>query len=296
MTTLTSLVASLALAHPAPGIAVLPSGDVAFVQGPAHTIWIVTPGQEPRRLAVGEDATDLSVPHDLWPHAGNLVTASDRNGAVVTINPAGDVSRLYPKPTWQHATYPGDIAIASGGDPFMILPDGSLIAVTRINAQEKIVKVSPDGKLTDLCPGETFENLHLTSFAHAPDGTIYFTERGKRIRKIAPDQTLSTVIDSGLIGARGIAVDKDGSLVIADARARKILRIRGDKIETIAGTGRRASTDGITTKAAFMEPTGVAIATDGTIYVLDYPIDMTPTVREISTNGRVRTIATTQWP
>ncbi len=36
------------------------------------------------------------------------------------------------------------------------------------------------------------------------DGTIYFTERGKRIRKIAPDQTLSTVIDSGLIGARGI--------------------------------------------------------------------------------------------
>lgn len=296
MAPLTSLLASLALAHPAPGIAVLPSGDVAFVQGPAHTIWIVTPGQEPRRLAVGKDATDLSVPHDLWPHAGNLVTASDRNSAVVTINPAGGVSRLFPKPTWQDATYPGDIAVAFGGDPFMILPDGSLIAVTRINAQEKIVKISPDGKVTDLCPDESFENLHVSCFAHAPDGTIYFTELGKRIRKIAPDQTLSTVIDSGLIGARGIAIDKDGSLVVADARARRILRIRNGKIETIAGTGKRARTDGILTKAAFMEPTGVAIAPDGTIYILDYPSDMTPAVREISPDGRVRTIATTRWP
>ena len=53
-----------------------------------------------------------------------------------------------------------------------------------------------------------------------PEKDLRTRERlAKRIRKIAPDQTLSTVIDSGLIGARGIAVDKDGSLVVADARA-----------------------------------------------------------------------------
>ncbi len=290
------LLAAITLAHPAPGITVLPTGDIAFVQPAAHTVWLVTPGQDPRPLAVGKDATDLSVPHDLWQFDDALVTASDRNGAVVTIAPDGNVSRLYPQDSWPNAKWPQDITVAAGGDPFILLPDKSIVAVTGKKGHHRIVRVRPNGELEDLCPNQEFENLHLSAFALAPDGALYFTELGTRIRKISPTGELSTVLDRGLAGARGLAVDKDGSLVIADSLARKILRLRAAKLQTIAGTGARASTDGLTSEAAFMEPTGVAIAHTGTIYVLDFPLDIAPTVREISPEGKVRTIATTTFP
>ena len=68
----------------------------------------------------------------------------------------------------------------------------------------------------------------------------------------------------------GVAVDRDGSVVVADHNNRAIRRISPDgTVTTIAGGNGRGVRDGPADTAQFVEPADVAIAPDGSIYVAD---------------------------
>ena len=132
------------------------------------------------------------------------------------------------------------------------------------------------------------------------DGTIYVADTyNDRIRAIDAQGQVRTVAGSGEQGFAdaangseakfdtpcGIAVDVDGTLVVADTGNRRLRRVSSDgAVQTIAGNGVRDLRDAGLLDASFVEPTAVAIDEEGTIYVAD------------SAGSAVRACEFTFWP
>jgi DNA-binding beta-propeller fold protein YncE len=117
------------------------------------------------------------------------------------------------------------------------------------------------------------------------DGTIYVADTyNDRIRAIDAEGRVRTIAGGSepgyadaASGAQsrfdtpcGIAVDLDGTLVVADTGNHRLRRIQVDgPVTTIAGTGTQDSFDASLLSASFNEPSGVAIDDEGTIYVAE---------------------------
>jgi sugar lactone lactonase YvrE len=84
----------------------------------------------------------------------------------------------------------------------------------------------------------------------------------------------------------GLAVAPNGDVLIADSGSHRIRRISGGTVTTVAGTG-KGFQDGAVGMAKFDSPSGLALASDGTIYVADTE---NHTVRKIA-SGIVMRIA-----
>jgi sugar lactone lactonase YvrE len=107
-----------------------------------------------------------------------------------------------------------------------------------------------------------------------PRGGFVFRQ-GTAIRRIAPDGKVS-IIANGLARENfGIALDRDGSILVAEAAARRIVRIGQRGARSIAATSMKP-----------WSPTGVAVAR-GKLYVLE----ATDYQRGVDTRMRVRRIA-----
>ncbi|HKQ76823.1 MAG TPA: hypothetical protein VJ810_24220 [Blastocatellia bacterium] len=66
----------------------------------------------------------------------------------------------------------------------------------------------------------------------------------------------------------GIAVNTDGSLLVADTGNHRIRRVTLDgAVTTIAGTGEPEDRDGPPAEAAFREPAGIAVRRDGMVFI-----------------------------
>ena len=142
----------------------------------------------------------------------------------------------------------------------------------------------------------------------APDGTVYVADAGdaQRIRRIAPDGTVSTVA-GGELGysdgagpqARfstpsGLAVDGAGVLYVADTGNNLIRRLTPDGIaSTIAGHLEAGFRDGSGFQARFNGPVGLAVDANGRIIVADSYNDR---IRAINPDGTVVTLAGTGEP
>jgi hypothetical protein len=59
------------------------------------------------------------------------------------------------------------------------------------------------------------------------------------------------------------------SLLVADSSTNRILRIKGDSMSLVAGNGISGYRDGGGAQAEFRQPEGLAVSTDGAIYVAD---------------------------
>jgi sugar lactone lactonase YvrE len=85
----------------------------------------------------------------------------------------------------------------------------------------------------------------------------------------------------------GVAVDRRGRIIVADAGNHAIRAISPDgKVTTIAGTGILGLTDGSASQANFYYPMDVAVSPSGVIYVAD---TLNHVIRKIE-NGRVTTL------
>jgi sugar lactone lactonase YvrE len=121
--------------------------------------------------------------------------------------------------------------------------------------------------------------------AVASDGTIFVADTyNDRIRAIDAQGEVRTIAGGSEPGYRddttgaqalfdtpcGIAIDLDGTLLVADTGNHRLRRVRvGAEVTTIAGTGAQDVFDGTPEVASFNEPTGIAVDSDGTIYVAD---------------------------
>ena len=159
-----------------------------------------------------------------------------------------------------------DLGLVRGSDAG---PDGSVYGADA--AQGVVYRAKPDGSLEflagtpaddegDLGDGGPATQAHLLSPADVAvhqDGTVYISDSGNgRIRRVAPDGTISTFAGGGdaetlgdggpatsasLKRPRGLDLAPDGTLYVAEAGRDRVRRITPDgRISTVAGGGRRA--------------------------------------------------------
>ncbi len=187
-----------------------------------------------------------------------------------------------------------------------LLPDGSVLVPEPFAGD--VVKVAPDGTVTTVAGtnvegysgdgGPALEaELDLPhGVALLPDGSFLVAdELNSRIRRVAPDGTISTYAGDGHHGfsgdggpatdaeidaPRGIATTSDGTLYIADSSNNRIRRVAPDgTITTVAGDG---------TPGVFDLPFYVAPLTDGSLLVADTGNSR---VRLVAPDGTVSTVA-----
>ena len=120
------------------------------------------------------------------------------------------------------------------------------------------------------------------------DGTLYVADTvNNRVRRVGTDGVITTVAGDGTAGfagdggparqaklrkPRGLVVERDGGLVVVDTENHRVRRIDANGIiRTIAGTGIQgaAGDGGPATAALLNNPTAVAAAPDGSLYIAD---------------------------
>ena len=186
-------------------------------------------------------------------------------------------------------------------DPFGITAaaDGTVYVADGVGAH-RIYRITRDGLVTALAgsdegfadgPGASARFSAPSGLAIDTHGHLYVADTGNdAIRRIAPDGTVTTIADgrAGLNGPVGVAVDARGRVIVADTYNDRIVAIESDGLVTpVAGSGSRGFDDGAA--ARFDTPCGLAVDTNGNIYVADTG---NGAVRVISGDGLVSTIAT----
>ena len=205
----------------------------------------------------------------------------------------------------------GALRVGMGGDPFTVDRHGNIYAVNSVQDRfTQILRIAPEGRIDVLAGGAwgyadgagtkaKFADLHGGSMLVAPDGALLLTESGARIRQIAQDGTVTTLAggetrgsadgpgkEARFDGASGLALDANSNLLVVESVGR-IRKISADgMVTTVAGSAVHGGIDGPLREASFDEPTGIAIGSNGDIFILE---PHRSRVRKIA-HGRVTTI------
>lgn len=107
----------------------------------------------------------------------------------------------------------------------------------------------------------------------AADGSFYILERnGNALRHVDAAGKIRTLVSGSLNGPKHACLDRDGSVIIADAESHIIRRFdpKTSSLTPIAGTGKKGATlsdDALTSE--LNRPHGVTIAPDGALIITD---------------------------
>jgi sugar lactone lactonase YvrE len=180
------------------------------------------------------------------------------------------------------------------------LNGGTIKDIVGINAQTSVPFASTAGVLVDTISPIVLNAAALATKAEELFGAGKLAEaRDAAVEALKLDAT-NTRAQSMLASIRAksvsrfnaltdVAVSSDGIGYVADSGNNTIRRIADSATTTIAGAaGQYGSVDGHADRARFNDPTGVAVAADGSIYVAD---QYNATVRRLSLDGTVTTIA-----
>ena len=188
---------------------------------------------------------------------------------------------------------------------------GNIFVADSYNHNIRVIK--PDGTVSTLAGGSSNGSRDgkganaLFSFPSGicvdNDGNIIVSDSNNHnIRFIKPDGTVSTLAGGSTKGfrdgkgadvlfnsPRGVCVDNDGNIFVADSSNRKIRVIKPDgTVSTLAGGSTKGSRDGKGAEALFNCPSGVDLDNDGNIIVAD---SNNHNIRVITPDGRVSTLA-----
>ena len=210
--------------------------------------------------------------------------------------------------TTARLSYPRGVAADATG--------GILIADTD---NSRIRRVAPDGTITTVAgnglpdfsgdggPATTASLKRPSGVAVDATGGILIADRvNHRIRRVAPDGTITTVAGNGIDGFSGdggpaiaaslstpneVAVDATGGILIADFGNSRIRRVAPDgTITTVAGNGTYvfAGDGGPATETGVGTPRGVAVDATGGILIADSNNDR---IRRVAPDGTITTVA-----
>ncbi|HTG14276.1 MAG TPA: SMP-30/gluconolactonase/LRE family protein [Blastocatellia bacterium] len=280
--------------------------------------------RRPRRLALGSDGllylTDNQnhAIRTLNPGSGEVCTlaGTGQEGYSDSANEAG-----FP-PTF---SYPNGVALSATGVIYVtengngvvrrIIRNGATVTVeTFAGLFSDIVDKARQKKLNSTRLGQSSyrDDVLLGSgfrqpddILVAPDGSIFIADAGNHaIRRINLDGRVETIAGNGVPGfADGVAqnarfnaptalaLSADGNfLFVADTNNHRVRRVdlANKVVETFAGNGVPASDDGPPHVASFAQPIGLALDSDGTLYVSELAFNG---VRRIDTAGNVSALA-----
>ena len=261
---------------------IAPSGAMTVLAGDGNRGFVNGRGDTARFSPVTELAVDKN---------GNVYVADRDNQRIRKITPTGFVSTLAGGSSYGYVD-------ASGNDarfwtPVAVAVDrqGNVYVSDRSN--QRIRKITPQGIVSTLAgngntgfkdgPGTQAEFHNPAGLTVDLNGNVYVAdERNCRIRKMAPDGTVSTIAGSGAISGQngpveianfsspsGVAIDKEGNIYVADQDNQTIRKIAGGMVTTFAGNGQKGYADGALETAMFYYPQDVAVDDKGNVYVAD---------------------------
>jgi hypothetical protein len=292
---LVTCLTSVSFAHPASGIVVDANGQVFFLDtGEPHVfsgfIWKI------------DQLGQVSAIHDSGGHFLAL-DAEDRFGSA-------DLMGWFRnrRTQWLLRTPVAgsrSALIQADGSPIVMGRDGALYYASAKQLEraggEQIARLAPDGSLRTPTPrlpavAETLGGIR--GLAVGPDGSLYISYESAVQRVTAAGNTTTLAENMTLTDCdadvpeygrlpylRGVAVGSDGVVYAAATGCRAVLKITGDRVETILKAERPWS------------PTGVAVFGEH-LYVLEYTNhqrrsnEWQPRVRRIGRDGRVTTLVT----
>lgn len=259
------------LADPA-NLAVAPSGDIYVADRSNSAIRKVTPQGEVTTF-VGHDRTigsqdgpaasaSFFYPEGLaFDGAGNLYVADTGNNTIRKVTPAGVTTTLAGQAALAPGSDDGTGAAARFRQPRSLAADTAGVVFVADTANHIIRRITAAGVVTTVAG-----SAGNSGFA---DGT------GTGARFATPS---------------GIALDQDGSLLVADQENMVIRRVtQAGVVTTLAGTpGLAGCLDGPAGVALFNRPTAVSVDAAGTILVADSNNEK---IRKIAPDGTVTTLA-----
>jgi sugar lactone lactonase YvrE len=307
---------------------VVATSSVSTLAGQASPSW---PDQFPldgtRTTARIGDATSIAIsaqqiyvldPKGVAPDIRRLIRRIDMDGTVTTVGSVADpvysTDAPVPGSTSAHTLLRGSaggaLLLASQGEILRGTPTGGFAPLAGFegNSMAQVNGAGPQARF-----------LRPQALAAGKDGSVYVLETpgqlvpwqslellGLHVRKIAPDGTVSTVIDrdTEFDVANGMAVASNGDIYVANAvpmtirgyqRGGAIHRIAPDGtlsvVAGVPGAGTDDQRDGTGAAARFTRPRIEGIDADDNIYVTDTQLGTTVrTFRKVTPAGVVTTI------
>lgn len=237
---------------------------------------------------------------------GNVYFADTGNHRIRRITPQGTINTIAGNGTNGFRGDRGPATAAQLNSPQSIAVDAAGNVYIADTDNHRIRKVDTQGTITTVAgsdPGggdggqSTAARLFQPSgVAVDSTGAVYVSDTANsRVRRIAPDGTVSTVAGTGAAGyagdkgvatsaqlnnPNGLALDRSGSLYIADTGNHAIRKVAGGIISTVVGTGVSGNSGdfGPAAEATLFNPNAVAFDIGGRMYVAD------------SANNRVRVV------
>jgi uncharacterized protein (TIGR03437 family) len=183
--------------------------------------------------------------------------------------------------------------------------------VREINASGNINTVAGNGLVTYSGDGGAAQNALMSAPSGVAVGTgavVYLSDtNNQRVRMIASDGTISTVVGNGTPGfagdgsagtsaqvnfPTGLATDQSGNLYISDTGNQRVRKLSGGSITTVAGNGTAGfgGDGGQATSAQINSPDGLALDSAGNLYIADFSNNA---VRKVTPGGMITTVAGT---
>lgn len=264
-------------------------------------------------------AATLSAPTGLvLDRAGNLYVADSGNHRIRKIARDGTITTIAGTGSGGFSGDGGPATSAQLFSPTALAFDGAGNLYVADSGNNRVRRIGTDGRITtvagngvqDQSPDgtpalEAALNVPL-GVAVGPSGRLYIVEED-RVLTIAGDGTIQTVAgalySSGYNGDNvaassalldsptGIAVDAAGNVYISDTDNQRLRKVTTDGIiHTIAGTGAEGFTGdgGAATGAQLGGPYGLAVGSDGSVYVADHGNHR---IRKILPDGTIITVA-----
>jgi sugar lactone lactonase YvrE len=279
--------------------------------------------RRPRRIALGADG--LLYITDQQNHA--VRTLNPATGEVCTLAGTGlegykDSADTTDAPTF---SYPNGVVVAADGTVYIsengndvirrIRRSGSAVTVDTFAGDFRTIVSSDRQKAFNSTKigQDGFRDGALTSGASfrlpddmviGPDGSIYVADAGNHAIRRIHDGVVETLAGNGVPGfadgigpntrfntPTGLALSLDGgTLYVADTNNHRVRRIdlATRRVGTLAGSGAVGMDDGPPGEATFDQPIGLAVDTDGTVYVSEV---FNNDIRRIDPQGNVTSLA-----
>ncbi len=236
-----------------------------------------------------------------WPQAGAEWIIDTIAGRGVGNNEPGAQTQL---------AFPHGLAVDGAGN--LYIADTSNHRILRVDAEGTITTFAGTrerGFSGDRGPAVQAQLNGPHGVAVDTDGNLYIADTlNYRIRRVDTEGTITTFAGTGEKGNSGdgdpairtllndpydVAVDTNGNLYIADTSSHRILRVDiAGTITTFAGTGDRgfSGDGGPAVQALLNDPYGVAVDTDGNLYIAD---TLNHRIRRVDAEGTITTFAGT---
>jgi len=234
----------------------------------------------------------------------------DQDGNITTVAGNGTVGFSGDGGPATQASLNAPYGIAVGVEGSLYISDFNSHRIRRVDQDGNITTVAGNGTAGFSGDGGPAIQASLNGpigIAVGADGNLYFSDAGnQRVRRVSPDGNIITVAGNGTSGFSGdggpaiqaslnapydVAIGTDGSVYISDIGNQRVRRVGTDGIiTTVAGNGSAgfSGDGGPANQASLNNPYGIAVASDGALYISDY---FNARIRRVDEAGVIVTVA-----